>query len=115
MLRLVARYADRWNSYASVEEMRARNEAIDRACIEIGRDPATIVRSLYGWPKIIGADPWESPDAFCDVVGRYREAGLNEFIFEPPREGQLATMERIAAEVIPALRNGPHPQPLPQL
>jgi F420-dependent oxidoreductase-like protein len=105
MLRLVARYADRWNSYATVAEMRTRNEAIDRACVEIGRDPGTIIRSLYGWPKVIGTDPWESRDAFDDVVGRYREAGMNEFIFEPPREGQWATMERIAAEVIPGLSN----------
>lgn len=103
MLRLVARYADRWNSYASVDEMRTRNEAIDRACAEIGRDPTTIIRSLYGWPKIIGADPWESPDAFCDVVGHYRDAGLNEFIFEPPRDDQWKTMERIAADIIPGL------------
>ncbi|MEA2585988.1 MAG: hypothetical protein QOF33_4073 [Thermomicrobiales bacterium] len=104
MLRIVARYADRWNSYASVEEMRARNEAIDRACAEIGRDPNSIIRSLYGWPKIIGADPWESSDAFCDIVGRYREAGMHEFIFEPPGDGQWDTMERIAAEVIPGLK-----------
>ncbi|MEA2528383.1 MAG: hypothetical protein QOG89_27 [Thermomicrobiales bacterium] len=46
MLRIVARYADRWNSYASVEEMRARNEAIDRACAEIGRDPSELTRSV---------------------------------------------------------------------
>jgi hypothetical protein len=86
--------------------MHARNDAIDRACAEIGRDPETIIRSLYGWPKIIGADPWESVDAFHDVVGRYREAGLNEFIFEPPRDGQWAMMEQIAADVIPGLRSG---------
>ncbi|HEY7032842.1 MAG TPA: TIGR03560 family F420-dependent LLM class oxidoreductase [Thermomicrobiales bacterium] len=104
MLRIVARYADRWNSYASVEEMRARNEAVDRACAEIGRDPATLIRSLYGWPQIIGADPWESRDAFDDVVGRYRDVGINEFIFEPPRDGQWPTMERIAAEVMPEMR-----------
>lgn len=106
MLRLVAKHADRWNSYGSVDEMRARNEAIDRNCAEIGRDPGSIVRSLYGWPKIIGADPWSSAEVFIDVVERYRAAGITEFIFEPPANGQWATMERICDEIIPALRAG---------
>jgi len=38
------------------------------------------------------------------VICRHREAGVNEFILEPPRDGQWPTMERIAAEVIPGLR-----------
>jgi F420-dependent oxidoreductase-like protein len=105
MLKLVARYADRWNSFAPVAEMKARNEAVDRACAEIGREPGSLVRSLYGAPAMIGADPWESRDAFADIVGRYREAGIEEFIFEPPRAGQWATMERIAAEVMAGMRH----------
>jgi alkanesulfonate monooxygenase SsuD/methylene tetrahydromethanopterin reductase-like flavin-dependent oxidoreductase (luciferase family) len=104
MLRIVAKHADRWNSYGSVEEIRSRNEGIDRACAEIGRDPESIIRSLYGWPKIIGADPWESASVFQDVVARYRAAGITEFILEPPVDGQWATMDRICAEVIPELR-----------
>lgn len=106
MLRIVAKYADRWNSYASVEEIRARNDAINRACDAIGRDPDEITRSLYGWPKIIGADPWESATSFRDVVARYRAAGITEFIFEPPTSGQWETMDQICADVIPALRDG---------
>jgi alkanesulfonate monooxygenase SsuD/methylene tetrahydromethanopterin reductase-like flavin-dependent oxidoreductase (luciferase family) len=106
MLRLAAKHADRWNSYGSVDEIRARNEAIDRNCAEIGRDPNSIIRSLYGWPKIIGADPWSSPPVFRDVVARYRSVGISEFIFEPPVDGQWETMEQICAEVIPALRAG---------
>jgi len=106
MLRIVAKHADRWNSYASADEIKSRNEAIDRNCAEIGRDPAGIIRSLYGWPKIIGADPWESPAKFRDVVARYHAAGISEFIFEPPVAGQWETMDRICADVIPALRDG---------
>jgi len=104
MLRLVAKHADRWNSYGSLEEIRQRNEAINRNCIEIGRDPNEIIRSLYGWPKIIGADPWESEDTFRRVIATYREVGMNEFILEPPVAGQWETMERICETVIPELR-----------
>ncbi len=104
MLRLVARHADRWNSYGSVDEIRERNATIDRNCHEIGRDPSEIIRSLYGWPKIIGIDPWSSIDAFSEAVSRYRVAGINEFIFEPPIDGQWETMERICADLIPKLR-----------
>jgi F420-dependent oxidoreductase-like protein len=105
MLRIAAKYADRWNSYGSIEEMADRNAALDRACEAIGRDPGSIIRSLYGFPAVLGADPWSSPKAFRDIVARFRTAGVNEFIFEPPKSGQWETMETIAREVIPEFRD----------
>ena len=104
MLRIVAKYADRWNSYGTTDEMRDRNAALDEACAEIGRDPTAIVRSLYGWTIPMGVDPWSSVDAFADVVGRYREAGIAEFLMEAPHEHQFPMMERIATEALPRLR-----------
>jgi alkanesulfonate monooxygenase SsuD/methylene tetrahydromethanopterin reductase-like flavin-dependent oxidoreductase (luciferase family) len=104
MLRFAARYADRWNSYGTTAEIRERNDRLDEACAAIGRDPAAIIRSLYGWTIPMGADPWSSPDAFADVVGRYREAGMSEFLMEAPHEEQFPMMERIAQDVLPGLR-----------
>jgi alkanesulfonate monooxygenase SsuD/methylene tetrahydromethanopterin reductase-like flavin-dependent oxidoreductase (luciferase family) len=104
MLRLAARYADRWNSYGTAEQIRERNARLDDACLAIGRDPETIIRSLYGWTIPMGVDPWSSQDAFADVVGRYRDAGMSEFLMEAPHEEQFPMMERIAAEVLPRLR-----------
>jgi hypothetical protein len=106
MLRFAARYADRWNSYGTTAEIRERNDRLDEACAAIGRDPKAIIRSLYGWTIPMGADPWSSPDAFADVVGRYREAGMSEFLMEAPHEEQFPVMERIALEVLPGLRAG---------
>ena len=106
MLRFVARYADRWNSYGTTEEIRERNERLDAACAAIGRDPEEIIRSLYGWTIPLGVDPWSSPDAFADVVGRYREVGMSEFLMEAPHEEQFPMMERIASDVLPGLRLG---------
>jgi F420-dependent oxidoreductase-like protein len=106
MLRFAARYADRWNSHGTVEEIRERNARLDEACAAIGRDPQAIIRSLYGWTIPMGVDPWSSPDAFADVVGRYGEAGMGEFLMEAPHEEQFPVMERIATDLLPGLREG---------
>jgi F420-dependent oxidoreductase-like protein len=104
MLGIVARYADVWNSFGTVEEMRARNQILDEQCARIGRAPGDIVRSLYGWAAMMPDDPWSSIDAFQDTIGRYRAAGVNEFIIDQPRDEQLAVLERVATEVLPKLR-----------
>lgn len=104
MLRICAEYADAWNSFGTVDEMRQRNEILDEHCAALGRDPSTIWRGLYGWAALMPSDPWESPDAFADMVGRYREVGVNEFIVDQPRDEQLPMLERIAADLLPKLR-----------
>jgi len=46
-LRVVARYADIWNFVGgSVEDFRHKQEVLARHCEAIGRDPATITRSI---------------------------------------------------------------------
>jgi alkanesulfonate monooxygenase SsuD/methylene tetrahydromethanopterin reductase-like flavin-dependent oxidoreductase (luciferase family) len=104
MLRVVAEFADRWNSHGSVEEMKERNLILTEHCVSIGRDPAEIIRSLYGWAALMPADPWQSLDAFHEVIGQYREAGVNDFILDAPGPEQFEMMERIAADAIPTLR-----------
>ena len=104
MLRIIAQYADTWNSFGTVDEMRERNARLDDACRQLGRDPRCIARSLYGWASMLASDPWESLGAFRDMVGRYAEAGVNEFLVDQPRPEQQAVLERVAAEVLPSLR-----------
>lgn len=104
MLGIVARYADGWNSFGTLEELKTRNEILDEQCAKIGRDPKTISRSIYGWASIMPYDPWASLDAFYDVIGKYREVGINEFIIDYPPDSQLDVMERVAAEALPKLR-----------
>jgi alkanesulfonate monooxygenase SsuD/methylene tetrahydromethanopterin reductase-like flavin-dependent oxidoreductase (luciferase family) len=104
MLRIVAEYADRWNSHGSVAEIAQRNRILDEHCAAIGRDPNAIIRSLYGWASLLPADPWQSIDAFDEVVGRYREVGINEFIIDAPGEDQFAILERVATDAIPRWR-----------
>ena len=104
MLKICARYADRWNSYGTVGEMAGRIRLLDEACEEVGRDPTQIIRSFYGWASHLASvglpDPWSSLDAFSEVVGRYTEIGVNEFILDQPRSDQFAMAELIASEAI---------------
>ncbi|HET7037408.1 MAG TPA: LLM class flavin-dependent oxidoreductase [Thermomicrobiaceae bacterium] len=104
MLEIVARYADTWNSTGTVAELAERNRILDEKCALVGRDPDEITRSLYGWAAIMPDDPWASVEAFQEVIGRYREAGINEFIIDQPPDAKWPVLERVAAEVIPAMR-----------
>lgn len=45
-LRLVAQYADIWNGFGPPENYRRKSEVLNRWCAEVGRDPATIERSV---------------------------------------------------------------------
>jgi alkanesulfonate monooxygenase SsuD/methylene tetrahydromethanopterin reductase-like flavin-dependent oxidoreductase (luciferase family) len=105
MLRIAAEYAERWNASGSAGEMRERNQILDQHCADLGRDPDSIIRSLYGWASVMSADPFDSVDAFEQVIGEYREAGVNEFIIDQPRREQFDVMERVVTEVIPRMRD----------
>ncbi|MCC6625763.1 MAG: TIGR03560 family F420-dependent LLM class oxidoreductase [Chloroflexi bacterium] len=104
MMRIVAQHADAWNSFGTVDEMRQRNQTLDEACAAIGRDPATIVRSLYGWASVMPADPWASPQGFLDAINPYREVGVNEFLIDAPDPAGFAVMEGVAIDILPTLR-----------
>jgi alkanesulfonate monooxygenase SsuD/methylene tetrahydromethanopterin reductase-like flavin-dependent oxidoreductase (luciferase family) len=110
MLRICAEYADGWNSFGTVQEMRERNGILDEHCAALGRDPMAIWRSFYGWAAKMKEqglpDPWTSTEAFREMVGRYAEAGVNEFIIDAPGPEQFPVLERVAADVLPGLRGG---------
>jgi hypothetical protein len=87
--------------------MRERNQQMDAACQRNGRDPRNVKRSLlYVIAQMTDEDPWASVDAFTDFVGRFREAGVQEFILQPPPPEEFAILERVAVDVIPGLRAG---------
>ncbi|MGB8647953.1 MAG: LLM class flavin-dependent oxidoreductase [Anaerolineae bacterium] len=116
-LKIAAKYADTWNTFAgwnlspqqTFETLRERCDQLEQYCAQIGRDPNTITRSF-----LIGVTddrPFASLDAFHDFIGRYRELGFGEFIFYydwaalPADKGLNRDMlERIATKAIPAIR-----------
>ena len=93
ILRAAARFADRWNTFGgfglSPEEAlrRARNDLaqLDELCVETSRKVRRSV--LIGYP-FIAETPWQSDDAFAEVVGRWEDAGFDEIVFYyPPQTG----------------------------
>jgi alkanesulfonate monooxygenase SsuD/methylene tetrahydromethanopterin reductase-like flavin-dependent oxidoreductase (luciferase family) len=63
MLRLAARYADLWTAWSvnRVEDVRPLRDAVDAACVAVGRDPATLGRTvavLVDLPGSAPATPW---------------------------------------------------------
>jgi F420-dependent oxidoreductase-like protein len=97
MMRIVARYADRWNSNGSVAEMAERNRRLDEACAAVGRDPSEILRSHLYVPVLMPEErPWDSPEALRDFLGRLRQAGIREAIIQIPPDIPAAQVERIA-------------------
>jgi alkanesulfonate monooxygenase SsuD/methylene tetrahydromethanopterin reductase-like flavin-dependent oxidoreductase (luciferase family) len=112
MINLASRYADTWNSRGTPEEMRERNRKMDEACARNGRDPKSVKRSLlYVIAQMEDEDPWASTDAFTDFIGRFAEAGVEQFILQPPPPDEFAIVERVASDVIPALREKGLPWP----
>jgi probable F420-dependent oxidoreductase len=54
-LPIVARYADIWHSFESIEEFRRKNELLKKLTEEAGRDEATIERGI-DWTDEVTAD-----------------------------------------------------------
>jgi probable F420-dependent oxidoreductase len=46
-LRLVAEYADMWNTFGPLEQWTAKNAVLDDWCTRVGRDPADIERTVF--------------------------------------------------------------------
>jgi F420-dependent oxidoreductase-like protein len=55
LLRIVAQHADGWNMVfgRSLEELRDRHTTLDRHCEAIGRDPASVQRSVFLFTAIV--------------------------------------------------------------
>lgn len=125
-LRIAARHADSWNFFPetgleareALEQTARRNRLLDEYCAEVGRDPGEITRSLPVHPRMADS-PFDSDGALEDFVGRYQEAGMDEFVIYWWREEALErgydagiargcvdrnSLERIATHAIPKLR-----------
>ena len=63
MLRLTARYADAFNTvwYGDASGVAEPFRKLDAACQEVGRDPATVLRTAGTYAVLPGADPTGPP------------------------------------------------------
>jgi alkanesulfonate monooxygenase SsuD/methylene tetrahydromethanopterin reductase-like flavin-dependent oxidoreductase (luciferase family) len=115
MLRVAAEYADSWSSWGGYqveteEQMfaltRERCARFDDLCGQFGRDPKTVWHSLVCFPPLT---PWDSVGYFGDMISRFNEIGIDEFVLYWPqtwreRAQEEPVFEEIARELMPALR-----------
>ncbi|HSK57556.1 MAG TPA: LLM class flavin-dependent oxidoreductase [Actinomycetospora sp.] len=67
-LRVVAEHADVWNiPGGDIEDARSRSALLDRYCAAIGRDPATITRSIF--LPVSYDDPGSTRKAVAEATG----------------------------------------------
>lgn len=81
-LRVIARHADLWNIPGApandTAELLRRSRMLDDACIEVGRDPHTIQRSVQ-----IGVDYDDLPQTLVHTTAA-REAGFTHIVLSLP-------------------------------
>ena len=95
MLGVVARHADEWNMWSRPEQFASRSADLDVRCEREGRNPSTIRRSTQALVFVVddaatGRDLVERvaprpaiagpPAAMAELMGAYRDAGVDEFI-----------------------------------
>lgn len=129
-LRMTARHATGWNAaYISPEEYRRLNGVLDRHCDELGRDPATIERSInlmfnlgvddasakrneadlaaqWGpmWERVSAGALLGTPETAVESVLEYRDAGadLVNIAIRAPIDHEA--LEGYLTRTVPAVR-----------
>jgi F420-dependent oxidoreductase-like protein len=87
MLRIVARYADVWNTWGRPDLIARKSALLSAYCAEIGRDPKAIARTAQALVVVDGPVPQMpmpviggSVPELAETVAQYREIGLDELI-----------------------------------
>jgi alkanesulfonate monooxygenase SsuD/methylene tetrahydromethanopterin reductase-like flavin-dependent oxidoreductase (luciferase family) len=87
--RLAAQYADIWSCYVTeksdMSELGPRMATLETACVEVGRDPATLGRSagVFVSPLEPRSDPTGEqiagpPEKIADAIRTFREGGFTQ-------------------------------------
>lgn len=113
-MRVAARYGEYWvttgvpNAFGSAPYgealplVRRQVEAVEKACVDLDRDPSTIARLLVAGPTVGGV--LESEEAFFDAAGRFAEVGITDLVVLWPRpdepfRGRLEVLEQVAETI----------------
>lgn len=110
MLRLTALHADAWNtawhlSPSSLSDLRV---AMQEACVQVGRDPATLACTVGTSVRVLTPNEREdpgiyaiqgSPDAIADALHGFAHAGVEHLIVVVRGIDELEAIERFAHSV----------------
>lgn len=125
MLRLTARYADWWNvSSTSITAYQRILRDFDRACRDVGRDPAEVRRSWAGGcvcartreaVEAIAGERYSAqntgddfdfvgmPEQIIDQMRLFIDMGVDYFMLDCGGFPNLTTLELLVNEVLPAV------------
>ncbi len=94
-LRVVAEHADQWNiPGGDLDDCIQRSALLDRLCAEIGRDPASITRSIYLRVS------YEQVDATKNAIARAIDAGFQHIVLGLPAPYPENVAHWIASELV---------------
>lgn len=108
-MRLAARYGQAWatiglptpgehDERAQFDALRAQVATLERACLDVGRDPAELQRVVH--LSRIAATPYASRERFADLVGRCADLGFTDAIVGYPRSEGVFAGNRTAFEKV---------------
>jgi alkanesulfonate monooxygenase SsuD/methylene tetrahydromethanopterin reductase-like flavin-dependent oxidoreductase (luciferase family) len=94
-LRVVAEHADLWNiPGGDIDDVVARSALLDRYCTEIGRDPASITRSIHL------SVSYDEPGRTRDAIGEALDAGFRHVVLGLPTPYPTGVARWVADELV---------------
>jgi F420-dependent oxidoreductase-like protein len=113
MLRIVAQYADLWNTWGTPDLIARKSAVLDDYCDEIGRDPKAIARTAQALTVVGGPLPEGLPmpviggsaEQLAETITEYREIGLDELIVPDGMLGRGADRLRAMDVVLGIVRD----------
>ncbi|MFE7173682.1 LLM class flavin-dependent oxidoreductase [Streptomyces sp. NPDC057616] len=94
-LRVAAEHADLWNiPGGDIDDVVRRSALLDRCCAEIGRDPATITRSVH-----LPVD-YDRPGPTRDAIAEAVDAGFGHIVLGLPSPYPAGVARWVADELI---------------
>jgi alkanesulfonate monooxygenase SsuD/methylene tetrahydromethanopterin reductase-like flavin-dependent oxidoreductase (luciferase family) len=94
-LRVVAEHADVWNiPGGDIDDAISRSALLDRYCAEIGRDPASVARSIYL------SVSYDRPGSTRDAIGEAIDAGFRHIVLGLPAPYPAGAARWVTDELI---------------
>jgi alkanesulfonate monooxygenase SsuD/methylene tetrahydromethanopterin reductase-like flavin-dependent oxidoreductase (luciferase family) len=95
LLRVAAKHADVWNIPGDdIDDAAGRSTLLDRCCAEIGRDPASLTRSIHLQVS------YDQPDITRDAIGRAIDAGFEHLVLGLPNPYPVGVARWVVDELI---------------
>jgi alkanesulfonate monooxygenase SsuD/methylene tetrahydromethanopterin reductase-like flavin-dependent oxidoreductase (luciferase family) len=93
-LRVAAEHADMWNIPGDIGDAIKRSALLDRYCAEIGRDPASVTRSIH-LPV-----SYDKPGITRDAIGEATSAGFRHIVLGLPAPYPASVARWVTDELI---------------